>query len=173
LGAAQALGADAPAGKPKPDSTPMPQISLGKYSVSRLIVGCHDIDGGSHMSPFLDKEMHDYYTPERAVQTLRRCEEVGINVTVASGASCVGWYLGRIGFREFHQNGKGYKDGEGTRCGERAILAWGDPAMGGKRAGDPAILRTGRGARAPLILVAAKVAGRPRPDAASAKHQES
>jgi hypothetical protein len=31
------------------------------------------------MSPFLDKEMHDYYTPERAVQTLWRCEEVGIN----------------------------------------------------------------------------------------------
>ena len=57
----------------------MPQISLGKYSISRLIVGCHNIDGGSHMSPFLDREMHDYYTPERAVKTLRRCEEVGIN----------------------------------------------------------------------------------------------
>ena len=80
LAATQMLGADAPAGKPKPaDATPMPQISLGKYSISRLIVGCHDIDGGSHMSPFLDKEMHDYYTPERAVKTLRRCEEVGIN----------------------------------------------------------------------------------------------
>ena len=57
----------------------MPQISLGKYSVSRLIVGCHDIDGCSHMSAFLDKEMHAYYTPERAVKTLQRCEEVGIN----------------------------------------------------------------------------------------------
>jgi hypothetical protein len=30
-------------------------------------------------------------------------------VTVASGASCVGWYLGRVGFREFHQNDKGAK----------------------------------------------------------------
>ncbi len=79
LGAAQALGADSPAAKSKPDATPMPQISLGKYSISRLIVGCHNIDGGSHMSPFLDREMHDYYTPERAVKTLRRCEEVGIN----------------------------------------------------------------------------------------------
>jgi len=27
----------------------------------------------------MDREMHDYYTPERAVETLRRCEEVGIN----------------------------------------------------------------------------------------------
>src|SRR3990172_5499910 len=72
----QTVGADAPA---PADATSMPQIRLGDYSISRLIVGCHNIDGGSHMSPFLDKEMHDYYTPERAVQTLRRCEEVGIN----------------------------------------------------------------------------------------------
>ena len=79
LTATQIFAADAPSGKPKPDAAPMPQISLGKYSISRLIVGCHNIDGGSHMSPFLDREMHDYYTPERAVKTLRRCEEVGIN----------------------------------------------------------------------------------------------
>ncbi len=80
LAATQARGADAPADKAKPaDTTPMPQIQLGKYSISRLIVGCHNVDGGSHVSPFLDKEMHDYYTPERAVQTLRHCEEVGIN----------------------------------------------------------------------------------------------
>lgn len=75
------LGADAPTDKAKPtDATRMPQISLGKHSISRLIVGCHNIDGGSHMSPFLDREMRDYYTPDRAVQTLRRCEEVGVNL---------------------------------------------------------------------------------------------
>ena len=80
VAAAQSLGAGAPADRSNPiDATPMPQILLGKYSISRLIVGCHNIDGGSHMSPFMDKEMHEYYTPERAVQTLRRCEEVGIN----------------------------------------------------------------------------------------------
>jgi hypothetical protein len=75
--AAPALGAD---GESTPgDSAPMPQITLGKHSVSRLIVGCHNIDGGSHMSPFMDKEMHEYYTSERAVQTLRHCEDMGIN----------------------------------------------------------------------------------------------
>jgi hypothetical protein len=31
------------------------------------------------MSQFLDREMHEYYTPERIVKTLRRCEEAGIN----------------------------------------------------------------------------------------------
>ena len=79
LAAAQTLAADAAAGKAKPDAQPMPQISLGKYSISRLIVGCHNIDGGAHISPIVDREMHEYYTPERALQTLRRCEEVGIN----------------------------------------------------------------------------------------------
>ena len=80
VGNAQVLGADAQTDKPKPaDAAPMPHIMLGKYPISRLIVGCHNIDGGSHMSHFMDKEMHDYYTPERAVKTLQRCEEVGIN----------------------------------------------------------------------------------------------
>jgi hypothetical protein len=43
--AAPGLGADV-ASTPG-DSAPMPQITLGKHSVSRLIVGCHNIDGGS------------------------------------------------------------------------------------------------------------------------------
>lgn len=73
----QVLGAD---GTPKPPTAAsMPHVTLGKFSVSRLIVGCHDIDGGGHVSPFLQRETREYYTPERAVQTLRRCEEVGIN----------------------------------------------------------------------------------------------
>jgi len=96
-----------------------------------------------------------------------------IIVTVASGASCVGWYLGRVGFREFHQNDEGCKDGEVTRCGEGAILAGGDPAIGGERAGSAAVLQAGTAARASLALVAAEVAGRSRPDSASAEHQES
>ena len=80
LAATGVYGADALVDEGKSaEAAIMPQISLGKYSISRLIVGCHNIDGGSHTSPFMDKEMHDYYTPERAVKTLRRCEEVGIN----------------------------------------------------------------------------------------------
>jgi hypothetical protein len=61
LATTQVFGVDAQSDTAKPaDAALMPQISLGKYSISRLIVGCHDIDGGSHMSPFLDREMHDY-----------------------------------------------------------------------------------------------------------------
>ena len=80
LATTRLLGADAAAGSGQhADAAAMPHVTLGKYTISRLIVGCHDIDGGSHMSPFLDKEMHDYYTPERAVQTLLRCQQVGIS----------------------------------------------------------------------------------------------
>ena len=79
LAATQVLGADAPTDKVKPADVPMPQIKLGKYSISRLIVGSHDIDGGGHVHPLMQKDTHAYYTPERAVKTLQRCEEVGIN----------------------------------------------------------------------------------------------
>jgi hypothetical protein len=50
-------------------------------------------------------------------------------VTVATSASCVGWYPGSVGFRGFHRHDEGCEDGEVTRCGEGAILAGGDPAV--------------------------------------------
>jgi hypothetical protein len=61
------------------DSAKMPHIMLGKHSVSRLIVGCHDIDAGSHLGPLHNRAAREYYTPEQAVKTLQRCEQVGIN----------------------------------------------------------------------------------------------
>jgi hypothetical protein len=52
LTAAGVCGTDASAGEAKPgDATKMPLIPLGKHSISRLIVGCHDIDAGSHLGP--------------------------------------------------------------------------------------------------------------------------
>lgn len=58
---------------------PMPQIPLGKHLISRLIVGCHDIDAGTHLGPIHNRAAREFYTPEQAVKTLRHCEEVGIN----------------------------------------------------------------------------------------------
>ena len=67
----------ASAGLKAPEGAPMPQIRLGKHSVSRLILGVHDFVG-AHM-PFHGKDAEVYYTPERILQTLRHCEELGIN----------------------------------------------------------------------------------------------
>jgi hypothetical protein len=79
LAATPMLGAPLPAHPAPAQPAALPQIKLGKYSISRLIVGCHDIDGGGHVSPFQQRETRNFYTPEQAVKTLRRCEEVGIN----------------------------------------------------------------------------------------------
>ena len=57
----------------------LPQIRLGRYTISRLICGTNPFNGGSHLSTFVNQAMKEYYTPEQILKTLRRCEEVGIN----------------------------------------------------------------------------------------------
>jgi hypothetical protein len=57
----------------------LPQLKLGKHSVSRLICGANPFNAGSHLSTFFNQELKSYYTDEQVVKTLRRCEEVGIN----------------------------------------------------------------------------------------------
>lgn len=57
----------------------LPQIRVGDYSVSRLILGANPINGGSHLSRFVNLQMKRYFTPERVLELLRHCEELGIN----------------------------------------------------------------------------------------------
>ncbi len=64
----------APAEPPK-----LPQIRLGKHSISRLICGANPFNAGSHLSVFVNHEMRRYYAQEQVLKTLRRCQEVGIN----------------------------------------------------------------------------------------------
>jgi len=85
LAAAQCAtgAAGAPAEEPK-----LPQVQLGPHSISRLICGANPFNGGSHLSTFFNRRLREYYTPERVLQTLRRCQEVGINCFQSSGANC-------------------------------------------------------------------------------------
>ena len=69
------------------EKTKLPQLRLGKYSLSRLICGNNPFGGGSHLSVFVNREMRKYYTPEQVFKTLRRCREVGINCWQGSGGS--------------------------------------------------------------------------------------
>jgi hypothetical protein len=57
----------------------LPQVKLGRYSISRLICGANPFIAGSHLSVFFNAELRRYFTPEQVLKTLRRCEEVGIN----------------------------------------------------------------------------------------------
>jgi hypothetical protein len=62
----------------------VPQIRLGQHSVSRLIAGANTINGGSHLSRFTNLQMTEFFTPQRTLEFLGRCEEVGINTWQSS-----------------------------------------------------------------------------------------
>ena len=57
---------------------PMPQISFGPHTISRLIVGSNPLGGGSHLSRFVNTQMKRYFTPERVLELLARCEAEGV-----------------------------------------------------------------------------------------------
>ncbi len=68
-----ARAADAPADKL------LPTIKLGPHEVTRLIIGGNPIYGYSHFNKLLSQHQIAWHTPERVVQLLQRCEQVGIN----------------------------------------------------------------------------------------------
>lgn len=57
----------------------IPCVPFGRHAMSRLICGTNTFNAGSHLSTFVNRELLAYYTPERILQTLRRCAELGIN----------------------------------------------------------------------------------------------
>jgi len=63
----------------------LPKIKLGRYEVSRLILGGNPIGGFSHISPEVDKQMVDYYTTNNIKLLLRACEKNGINTIQSRG----------------------------------------------------------------------------------------
>ncbi len=69
----------------------MPMIELGPYRVSRLIAGSNTVNGGSHLSRFVDLEMRSYFTKERILWFLKRLTEAGINVWQGSGRNYKLW----------------------------------------------------------------------------------
>ena len=77
-GSALAAGLTAARNLAGAEGDKLPQIKLGKYSISRLICGANPFNAGSHLSTFFDAELRRYYTPDQVLKTLRRCQEVGI-----------------------------------------------------------------------------------------------
>ncbi len=56
----------------------MPTIALGTHRISRLICGSNPILGYSYMGPHTDRHMKEYFTTERTVEFLSKCEQAGI-----------------------------------------------------------------------------------------------
>ncbi len=57
----------------------LPAVKFGKYNVTRMIVGSNPFYGYSHFNRILDQTMREWYTQERRMEVLHRCERLGIN----------------------------------------------------------------------------------------------
>jgi len=57
----------------------MPCVPFGPVHVSRLILGANPINGGSHLSGFVNRQMKRYFSDERILALLRHCEDLGVN----------------------------------------------------------------------------------------------
>jgi hypothetical protein len=62
---------------PAASGAALPAIRLGKYEISRLVLGSNPLAGASHFNPILDRLMGEWMTPERVMEILRRCEQAG------------------------------------------------------------------------------------------------
>jgi hypothetical protein len=62
----------------------MPTIMFGSHKISRLILGANPINGGSHLSRFVNNQMKRYFTTERVMALLQQCESLGINTWQSS-----------------------------------------------------------------------------------------
>ena len=78
-------GEDGRPGEKASDSTELPTIRLGEHKITRLIAGSNPILGYSYMGPVMDREMKEYFTTERTVDFLWRCEREGINTHQLGG----------------------------------------------------------------------------------------
>lgn len=61
----------------------LPALSINGIDVCRLIVGGNPFSGYSHQSPERSREMRDWYTEERIVDTLLEAEELGITTCLS------------------------------------------------------------------------------------------
>ena len=64
----------------------LPTMKIGDKEISRLIVGSNPFTGKSHMNKFVDSDMKEYFTEEKAFEMLRKCEDVGINAVQSRGS---------------------------------------------------------------------------------------
>jgi hypothetical protein len=87
-GAAAALagpvppGAEGAAPREAPPATaaaPLPTLAIGRYRLTRLVAGSNPIAGYSHSTFNLSEHMKEYFTDERVVAFVERCEQMGIN----------------------------------------------------------------------------------------------
>ena len=73
----RAANATEPAVEAAP-AKPLPSIQLGSHRLSRLVAGANPLNGGSYQGSHATHCMKEYFTPERQVEFLQKCELAGI-----------------------------------------------------------------------------------------------
>ena len=63
----------------------IPTVPFGPHRITRLIVGGNPFCGNSHNTDEMTRDMKSYFTPERVVEVLHRCERAGINTFQGRG----------------------------------------------------------------------------------------
>jgi len=63
----------------------LPTVPFGPIEITRLVVGGNPFCGNSHLSPEKSREMAEFFTAEKVVETLQRCEAAGINTFQGRG----------------------------------------------------------------------------------------
>jgi hypothetical protein len=76
-----------PAEEPSPPAAPqpLPTIKLGPHTITRLVAGSNPVGGHSHTTIHMSNHMRAYFTLERTVEFLEKCEREGINCWQFSG----------------------------------------------------------------------------------------
>ena len=63
----------------------LPTVSLGRETLTRLIIGGNPFRGNSHFSKAMGRDMLEFYTMARVKETLFACERHGINTVQIRG----------------------------------------------------------------------------------------
>lgn len=98
LGASDVKGAavvDLP-GKVGQQGSEMPTISFGPHRISRLICGSNTINGNSYLGHHTDRQMKEYFTVERTVEFLMKCEQAGITAHQVSDHNNAAPYIRQL-----------------------------------------------------------------------------
>ncbi len=69
----------------------LPAVPFGPVQLSRLILGANPVNGGSHLSGFVNRQMKEYFTPGNVMALLRRADEVGINCWQSGAVNVQQW----------------------------------------------------------------------------------
>ncbi len=75
----------AAAGAPLAAAAPLPTARLGKYDITRLIIGSNPFYGYSHTSRTLDEHMREWSTPDNVCAALQEAGRNGINTFQTNG----------------------------------------------------------------------------------------